>query len=539
MMETNAATKRRLPARLLRLGAWVIGIIALIGLGVFLGQAGLIPGLTVRTPGSTSREAIIAARAAEQAAQTTATQDSLVPLRPSTEGIGLVSAAGNLELAGEQQVVVEVGGIVRAILVEVGDMVEAGDLLVQLDAREAEEAVQQALLDYSAAQADLNELLTGASAAEIAAAEATLRSAQAKLADVMDGPSEQELAAASASLTAAQANYNDLMAPPGNEELIQLEANLRKAEVTLAEAQGNYNKVAWQNNVGMTSEAAELQSATIDYESAKAAYDEASAPAASGDVQSALSNIQSAQQTVADLQAQPSAADVAAAQADVANAEQALQELLDGTDGATLEAAQVALAQAQLNVESAAADLANTELRAPAAGTILSVELATGQQVSEGSTALTLADAANLQLTVNVAEMDVEQLEVGMAAEIAIDALPGQSFTGEVLRIAPASDPEQSVVNYPVTIQLTDDNLSGVRAGMTAVAEMRSASLTDAWLAPLTAVQEMDGESQMVVIRDGAQLTIPVTTGQIQGEWVVVESPELQEGDQVMASLAT
>jgi multidrug efflux pump subunit AcrA (membrane-fusion protein) len=74
---------------------------------------------------------------------------------------------------------------------------------------------------------------------------------------------------------------------------------------------------------------------------------------------------------------------------------------------------------------------------------------------------------------------------------------------------------------------------------MTAVAEMQSTSLADAWLAPSSAVQEIDGQSQMVVLRDGNQMTVSVATGQVQGEWVVVESSELQEGDEVIADLAT
>lgn len=212
---------------------------------------------------------------------------------------------------------------------------------------------------------------------------------------------------------------------------------------------------------------------------------------------------------------------------------------LSGTDDANLAAAQVSLAQAQLTLESAAQDLSNTELRAPMAGAVLSVDIEIGQQVSNGTSAMVLADVNHLQLTVNVAESDIQQLTVGMPAEITLDALPGKSLTGEVLRIAPSSDPAQSVVNYPVTIQLTDDDLSGVRSGMTAVATMQSASLADAWLVPVTALSEVNGVAQVTVIRSGAPQPVTVEPGSIQGEWIVVESPELQEGDQIAGSVAT
>lgn len=538
-MSSKSSSKRSLLGRLLRLGGWLIGIVLLIGLGVFLAQSGLLPGIGGTTSGGITGGAAQPGAFSPADSAQTSMAETTVALRPATEGIGLVSAAGNLELAREHQVVVEVNGTVSEILVDVGDVVTTGDVLARLDSREAVQAVQQSLLNLASAQADLNELLTGASASELAGAEASLRSAQAKLADVMAGPTAQEIAAARASLAAAQANYSDVVAPPTGDELTQLEADLRRAEVAVAEAQTAYDHIAWQNSSGMTSEAAELQSATIDYESAKAAYNEATAPASNGDVQSAISSVQSAQQTLDDLLDQPTEADIAAAEADVASAEQTLQDLLDGEGANTLESARVALAQAQLDVEAAADDLAATELHAPIDGTILSMDLEIGQQASSGTVAVTLADTQNLQLTVNVAETDIKQLSVGMPAAITIDALPEEAFSGEVLRIAPSSDPEQSVVNYPVTIQLTDDDLAGVRAGMTAVAEMRSASLAGAWLAPRTALQTNEGGSQLIVIRNGQPVTVPVTVGQIQGEWIIVESPELQAGDEVAASLAT
>ena len=150
-----------------------------------------------------------------------------------------------------------------------------------------------------------------------------------------------------------------------------------------------------------------------------------------------------------------------------------------------------------------------------------------------------MAETSDLELTVNVAEVDIEQVSVGQPAEITLDALPGQSFAGVVSQVAPASDPDSSVVNYPVTIQLTDENLGGVRAGMTAVASLRNQETASGWLVPRNAVQEVDGDANVAIVRGGTTMTVPVTTGAIQGEWVVVESPEIQEGDEVVGSVTT
>lgn len=532
-MKTGKSTVHTLLSRLLRISLWLVGSVGLVALGYFVAQSGWLPGGQA-TQGTVSTMGMAGSRGAEAVTTLTA-----ITVRPATEGMGTVSAAGNLELAEPQQVVVEVSGIVRTIPVAVGDLVKAGDLLATLDSREAEEAAQQALLSLASAQADLDELLTAASPAEVAAAQASLTSAQEKLADVKAGPSAQELAAARSAVAAAQASYADLESGPSGDERTQLAADMRKAEVTLTKAQSDYDAIAWRNDSGMTTQAADLQSATIDYEKAKAAYDEAVAPAADADLQNALSALSNAQKDLGDLLSQPNAADIAAAEAEVAGAQSTLDDLLNGADSSAVTSAQIAVAQARLDVDSAAEDLANTELRAPIDGAVLSVDLQPGQNVSAGAAAVTLADPNDLELTVNVAEMDVQQLTADMPVEVTIDALPGQTFSGQVLRIAPSSDPEQSVVNYPVTIQLTDDDLQGVRAGMTAVATMQNQSLAGAWLVPLSAVQEVNGVAQVTVMRDGAPITVTVTPGAIQGEWVAVEAPEIQANDQVMGDIAS
>jgi len=167
------------------------------------------------------------------------------------------------------------------------------------------------------------------------------------------------------------------------------------------------------------------------------------------------------------------------------------------------------------------------------------MDLTAGQQVAAGSSVATLANTNDLKLTVNVAEVDISQISMGQPAEIALDALPGKSFGGIVAQMAPSSDPSSSVVNYPVTIELTDTHLSGVRAGMTAVATLKNQATASGWLVPRNAVQTNNGQATVSVVRDGQTVVVPVTPGEIQGEWVVVQSPGIQTGDQVVGSVTT
>ena len=91
------------------------------------------------------------------------------------------------------------------------------------------------------------------------------------------------------------------------------------------------------------------------------------------------------------------------------------------------------------------------------------------------------------------------------------------------------------MVNYPVTLRLINPD-SRVRAGMTAVATVVNQSAVSGWLVPATAVRSVDDSARVIVLRNGVPTPVTVTVGAPQGEWVVVESPELQANDRVIAT---
>jgi HlyD family secretion protein len=167
------------------------------------------------------------------------------------------------------------------------------------------------------------------------------------------------------------------------------------------------------------------------------------------------------------------------------------------------------------------------------------VDVQVGEKVSAGLSAVTLADLNDLELTVNVAEVDIGEIYLDQPAEITLDALPDKVFSGVVARIVPSSESESGVVNYPVTIRLTDTDLLGVRPGMTAVADILGEDMVDSWLVPTSAIRERGENTMVMILRDGQPTPIRVTTQGSQGEWTVVQSAELQEGDQAIGAVSS
>ena len=510
-------------------------ILGVLVVGVGLGAAFAVG--YVRLSGATAAGQVTetaAGQVAATGAEITSVESTLI--RPAGTAVDQVTAAGHIEPVDTFQVVAQVNGYVEEVLAEVGDVVSSGDLLVALDRTDLRRAVDQARINLTSAELQFKDITAAPKAVEIAAAEAELKSAQENLAEVQNGASEGELAAARSNATSAWARYNDLLDGASENERIQLVAAVENARVAMQEAQTEYDKVAWREDVGMTRQAAQLQTTTISYGSALAAYEDAVAPASESELHSALSQAQTAQQQLDDLLAGPTAVNIAAAEAQVAAAQSRLDTLLSGADQTDIEVAQLAIEQAQLALLEARIDLVNAELTSPSGGTILRINVDESDRISAGTVAVTVADLNELQLTIDVAEVDIPKVNVGQLTDVTIDAFPNRVFAGKISGIEPVSSAQQGVIEYPVTVRLIDESVTDVRPGMTAVATLHSQTEDARWLVPTSAVQENRGGEIVIRIRDEQMLPVEVAVEGVQGEWTVVRSTELRDGDEVMGA---
>ena len=225
------------------------------------------------------------------------------------------------------------------------------------------------------------------------------------------------------------------------------------------------------------------------------------------------------------------------ARIDLASSRLRNRRLLTSADEIELELAKLDVAQAELDLQKALQDLADARLTAPVAGSVLRLDAAPGAKVSPGAAVAALADPTRLELTVQVAESDIPRIEIGRTVDVVIDAFPDQTFAGVISRIGPFTETQSGVISYPVTIQLLDNALDAVLPGMTAVATLRSETAGDRWLVPSTAIQEVDGETVVTVVRGQEHLPLAVTPEGLHGEWTIVRAAGLQHGDEVVGAI--
>src|SRR5262249_17039688 len=139
---------------------------------------------------------------------------------------------------------------------------------------------------------------------------------------------------------------------------------------------------------------------------------------------------------------------------------------------AELEHADAALASAEATQRAADAQtaalairLGETKLESPLDGVVVQRRLDSGALVGPpgGGSVLTIARTDTLRVFITVGERDANAVSVGQDAHVELDALPGKSFGGKVVRLAPAFDPTTRTLEAEVQLANPDGEL---RPGM-------------------------------------------------------------------------
>ncbi len=197
-----------------------------------------------------------------------------------------------------------------------------------------------------------------------------------------------------------------------------------------------------------------MQRATNGYEAAQARYNVLAAGADPDEIADAQARVQQALATL-DREQQPgSPGDINAAQAEVRRAEAQLAKLQAGTRPEAIAAAQAQVREAETALMQEQLLLADTELRAPFAGSIASLSLKLGEQVTAGTPVVQLADLSSWEIhTEDLTELSVVNVTVGQAVELTFDALPDLTLPGIVARIKPLGENKQGDITYTVIIE--------------------------------------------------------------------------------------
>jgi multidrug resistance efflux pump len=346
------------------------------------------------------------------------------------------------------------GGVVEEVLVIEGDSVQPGDVLVRLNAGRELAAVDQAEASLQAAQAGLDQLQAGPRAQEIEVAQAAVEAAQAQLDILTEGPRQEEVDAAQAALDSARASLERVIEGPDEEDITIAAAALRQAEVNLQQAQWAYDEIAYGAEVASSPQAAALEQASLDYDSAVARYQLAVRGSTDSEVAAARSQLAQAQSSLALLLQGATDAQLAAAEAEIHHAQAQLELIQAGARPEEIAASEAEVAAAEANLALALVSLSETELRAPFEGTVASLNVKQGERVMQADPVLELADFSAWQIeTDDLTELSVVDVSPGDPVTIKVDAIPGLELDGRVLRIKELGENKHGDITYTVLIE--------------------------------------------------------------------------------------
>lgn len=188
--------------------------------------------------------------------------------------------------------------------------------------------------------------------------------------------------------------------------------------------------------------------------------------------------------------------------------------------------------------EQAQKQLGKAAITAPFAGAIASVSADEQDTVSTATQIIHLIDPTSMELNVQVDEADIASVSPGQRAIIELDALPSLQLDGKVDSISLLPFLEAGVIVYDVKIKFDVAEISGLRAGMSATADIITAERNNALLVPERAVKEdSQGRSIVEVLSNGQIEQRTVVTGISDGLQIEIVDG-LEEGEIIKSNLS-
>lgn len=368
-----------------------------------------------------------------------------------------VNATGAIMPEAEANLAFETTASVIEVLVDEGQTVAEGDVLARLDAVDQELVLESARVNYEQQQIAYNDLITPARDVDVAAAEQAVLAAQAS----------------------AGAAYSS--GPDANDERIaELEIELARNRLW----QSQISRDETERSTGNSVNRATLGRLQDDAETAR------SADLARLNLIQANTSVLQGEQNILLEQAQYDTvlsdgidyASLGSANAERVRAEIALDDLVNGPEPLDRRRAEIGLRLAELGLEQVQFDLEQAQLVAPYDGVIAENNLTVGENPPQGP-AMVLMDTSQYYVDLPIDETDVVKISVGQTVNFDIDALPGASVSGEVVRVAYTPEIEGQLVTYEARVRINPTD-APIRVGMSVTADISVEQREDVVLLP-------------------------------------------------------
>ncbi|HLV48498.1 MAG TPA: efflux RND transporter periplasmic adaptor subunit [Aliidiomarina sp.] len=231
-------------------------------------------------------------------------------------------------------------------------------------------------------------------------------------------------------------------------------------------------------------------------------------------------------QPLAQLESSRYALAVVQIEAELRNVRQELERNQQLAERQLVSADSVSRLQSQQDALVARLDLANIDLaeatvRAPISGHISRRYARTGRliQAWQSESMFHIVDSSILRATVHLPEHTLSHVHPGLAADLSLQALPGELITATVARVSPVIDSGSGTFRTVLSIINSDFKL---RAGMFSRIQLHYAERDQVVRIPQDALIRIDNQSHVFIVVDGKAKRTPVTTGLQGSGWIEI-----------------
>lgn len=376
-------------------------------------------------------------------------------------------------------------GIVKSLKVKVGDNVKKGDILATLDQGAVSGSLTQARGALLAAQARYKKVIEGG---DVSIAQVALDQAR-KTNDVLVQNAYKNLLNSTPEALPANGT-NDYTAPiiTGTYNLNQ--EGVIKIKVYASSSDSGYSFVA----TGLVDAVGTVATNTAQ-------------PIGNSGLSIRFSTLTNANNsewviTLPNKKASNYLANYNAYQQALSNAESVISQKTTELEvkktqsgGADIDLARADITSALGQVEQAQAKYEDTILRAPADGTITSIDLKLGELSQAQEPIMTLQDISNLYVEAKINESNIANITLGQKVSMTFDAFgTSRTFSGSVVDIDPGATTTDGIVNYKIKASISGLD-PAIRSGMNADISIVTAEKSRVLVIPKAAISTRDGKT--------------------------------------------
>ena len=453
--------------------------------------------------------------------------------------VATIGATGRVRSNQSAQLVWKTSGTVGQVAVKVGDSVSGDMELAYLEQTSLSQAVILAQADLVSAQKNLDDLLD--SNLQQAEALQAVEDAEQTLEDLLNPELQQAqalqaIADAEQAVDDAERIWRSVQTTASKPNIDEAQANVVLLRDALEKAEEDYAPYSGRpdDDLERANRQGALAQAQQEYDAAVRQLNALSSTGTIIDIAEAEANLGVAQAELEDAYREykrvkdgPSDADVSLLEAQLADAQRDWERVQDGPPADDVAAAEARVAAAQATLDQA-------HIIAPFDGLVTIVESKPGDQVDAGTLAFRIDDYSRLLVDLEVSEVDINKIAVAQEVSMSFDAVLAKEYAGDVVEVALVGTENQGVVNFTVTVELSNPD-EDIRPGMTSAVNIVIRQLDQALLIPNRTVRVVDGERVVFVLRSSGEIdSVMVTLGASSDTHSEVVDSDLKVGDEVV-----